>query len=100
MDFYVSMSEREGLPFSVLDAIDCGCFLLISPVPGHLSFRDLEGVKFISSGNDLISFFNFLNSENFRVLEFDRMQRLKICINKFSCEKIAIEIEGLIRARF
>ena len=97
MDFYVSMSEREGLPFSVLDAIDCGCFILISPVPGHLSFGGLEGVEFLSSGNDLINFLDLSNSANFCALEFDRLQRIKLCMDKFSCEKVAIEMESLVR---
>ncbi len=47
VDVLISMSKREGIPFSVLDGIDAGNYLLLSPVPGHLSFSNLDGVSFI-----------------------------------------------------
>ena len=41
---YISMSDREGVPFGVLDAIDAGLFVVLSSVPGHLIFSGLPGV--------------------------------------------------------
>ena len=49
VDFLISLSRREGLPFSALDGIDAGTHLILSPVPGHLSFKDVAGVTFVES---------------------------------------------------
>lgn len=41
---FISLSLREGLPFSVLEALHLSFFCILSPVPGHLCFEGIEGV--------------------------------------------------------
>lgn len=41
---FISLSVREGLPFSVLEALHLSFFCILSPVPGHLCFEGIEGV--------------------------------------------------------
>jgi len=93
-DFYVTMSLREGLPFSVLDAINAGLYLILSPVPGHLSFEGLPGVQFAKDG--LKSVFDEVSRKSDRMLNFDREKRLEICKNKFGQDRIVQQIAEMI----
>jgi glycosyltransferase involved in cell wall biosynthesis len=93
-DIYVSMSEREGLPFSVLDAIDAGLFLILSPVPGHLSFQGLPGVAF--AAGDLSGIFGQFFTDCETRLKFDRKLRLEICEKRFGQNAIIARIGELV----
>lgn len=37
-DFVVSMSNAEGYPMSILEAVSCGCYALLSDIPPHQEF--------------------------------------------------------------
>lgn len=41
-DFVVSMSNAEGYPMSILEAVSCGCYALLSDIPSHREFIDLN----------------------------------------------------------
>ena len=34
-DVFISLSKGEGLPIAVLEAMYCGCFLILSTIPPH-----------------------------------------------------------------
>lgn len=95
VDFLISLSRREGLPFSVLDGIEAGLHIVLSPVPGHLSFSDLPGVTFIDS-NRLGDFFEQVTRHPSQFLKFDRVQRLAECKLKFSQEAVVKKIKHLL----
>ena len=42
---FVSLSSREGMPFSVLEMLDAGVPCLLSAVPGHLDLKRISRVK-------------------------------------------------------
>ena len=44
---FISLSQREGLSFSVLEALYLGLVVLLSPVAGNLEFEGLDGVYFV-----------------------------------------------------
>ena len=46
-DVYISLSKREGLPFSVVEALALGCECILSDVPGHKAFKPLAGVTLV-----------------------------------------------------
>ncbi len=101
IDVYVSLSDREGLPFSVLDAVECGCFIVLSPVPGHLSFANFDGIHFVNSHFDLLSFFmNMPLIMSSKSWNFDRKKRLKSCEEIFGSKKISADIVKLIMPSF
>lgn len=37
-DYVVSMSNSEGYPMSILEAVSCGCYALLSDIPSHREF--------------------------------------------------------------
>lgn len=53
---YISGSKREGLPFSVLEALHSGLYCVLSDVPGHSEFLDYPGVAILGqvSSEDLL----------------------------------------------
>ncbi len=96
VDVLVSLSRREGLPFSVLDGINAGVHLLLSPVPGHLSFDGLQGITFVESAELGIFFERFLDNPS-QFLTFDRATRLTICNQKFGQEAIIKSIKIIFK---
>lgn len=98
VDVLISLSEREGLPFSVLDGIDSGVHIVLSPVPGHLSFAGLPGVTFVEPV-ELGNFFQQIPSNIDSMLVFDRAARLEICKEKFGQETIVKSIKSILSKR-
>jgi glycosyltransferase involved in cell wall biosynthesis len=92
VDVYVSLSDREGLPFAVLEAIEAGCVIVLSPVPGHLSFADLKGIIFDGS-KDLHVILEDLITDRAKYNNFDASDRLKICNARFGIESIVADIK-------
>jgi glycosyltransferase involved in cell wall biosynthesis len=95
VDIYVSLSEREGLPFSVLEAIEAGCFIVLSPVPGHLSFSDLSGIAFEGS-EDLQTILGAILADTTKYYNFDSAERLEICNARFGIQSIITVIKSKI----
>lgn len=50
---FVSLSEREGMPFSVLEMLDCGIPCILSRVAGHIDLAEIENVIIIKSNSRL-----------------------------------------------
>jgi len=48
---FVSLSAREGMPFSVLEMLDAGVPCILSRVPGHKEFAKFDSVCFIGKAN-------------------------------------------------
>lgn len=91
VDIFVSLSEREGLPFSVLEAIDAGCFLLLSDVPGHFSFAGLDGVDLINP-SEILESLNALIANPEKITEFNQVQRVLECEQKFGMGSVVNQI--------
>jgi glycosyltransferase involved in cell wall biosynthesis len=96
VDVLVSLSRREGLPFSVLDGIESGAHLVLSPVPGHLSFSGLSGVTFVEPA-ELGRFFEQIRSDPHKFLNFDRAARQSFCARKFGQDTIVESIKHLFK---
>ncbi len=88
VDTVVSMSRREGLPFAVLDAINCGCKLVLSDVPGHREFRHLEGVVLIDSEDALLGLFKEHRDRLRRLSLSIDIQRIQMAIDQFGYSRI------------
>jgi glycosyltransferase involved in cell wall biosynthesis len=95
VDIYVSLSDREGLPFAVLEAIEAGCIIVLSPVPGHLSFAGFKGIIFDES-KDLHMILEDLLTHPAEYYDFDVSDRLKICNTRFGIESIVADIKSKI----
>jgi glycosyltransferase involved in cell wall biosynthesis len=95
VDVLVSLSLREGLPFSVLDGVNAGVHLILSPVPGHLSFDGLPGVTFVEP-IQLGSLFDQIADNPKPFLIFDRSRRLSLCKQKYGQETITLSIKSIL----
>jgi glycosyltransferase involved in cell wall biosynthesis len=98
VDVLVSLSRREGLPFSILDGIDAGTYILLSPVAGHLAFAGLPGVTFVESSK-LDEFFQKNSKDIDFLLEFDRAARLEVCMKRFGQKAIVESIGKILNQR-
>ena len=91
----ISMSRREGLPFGVLDGIDSGCLVILSPVPGHLAFQALPGVLLVGAHGLANAISDILlRPENY--LCFDRLGRIETCRNLFGGSTIKQSIATIL----
>lgn len=52
-DFVISNSDSEGYPMSIIEAVSCGCYALLSNIPSH--------EEFISQNPKLASLLDFSN---------------------------------------
>ncbi|WP_180138628.1 glycosyltransferase family 4 protein [Acinetobacter sp. YH12043] len=52
-DFIISNSDSEGYPMSIIEAVSCGCYALLSDIPPHREFieKNLESSNLINSSN-------------------------------------------------
>jgi glycosyltransferase involved in cell wall biosynthesis len=91
IDILVSLSEREGLPFSVLEAIDAGCFLLLSAVPGHFPFASLAGVDLINP-NEVLGSLSTLIANPRKITNFNQKQRIQECEQRFGMSSVVNQI--------
>jgi glycosyltransferase involved in cell wall biosynthesis len=97
VDVVISLSRREGLPFSVLDGIVAGAHIVLTPVPGHLSFRDFEGITFVDP-SDLGRFFVSISENPKPFFMFDRDQRVATCEARFGQGAVTKSITSLLTA--
>lgn len=97
VDVLISLSRREGLPFAILDGVAAGAHLVLSPVPGHLSFDGLPGVTFVEP-RELGRLFEEISDNTASFLTFDRAARLAMCEQRFGHDAITASIKDLLTA--
>lgn len=77
-DFVVSMSNAEGYPMSILEAVSCGCYAFLSDIPSHREFIELN--------TNCADFIDNLSNVNFEQ-QYDmntKMLSAKIMANHYS----------------
>ena len=97
VDVLISMSEREGLPFAILDGVVSGAHLVLSPVPGHLAFSGLPGVTFVKPDNLSEIFHNF-SVNPLMVKKFDGLSRYIECKKRFGQTIIIEKIKMILNS--
>ncbi|MDA9010027.1 glycosyltransferase [bacterium] len=88
---YVSLSEREGMPFSVLEMLDVGIPCILSNVPGHSDLREIENVMLLKSLDELST----LNIAKLRSLP--RLRDNKI--DKYTHETLVLDMVSILKKR-
>ena len=87
-DVFISMSKGEGLPIAVLEAMYCGCFLILSNIPPHKEVSPpSERCIYVDSANekDVINSLNFV-SQNIEKLKGQRNTSKKYSIDSFGLD--------------
>lgn len=75
-DFVISNSTAEGYPMSIIEAVSCGCYALLSDIPSHR--------EFIKGNPDSANFIFQLHDANVETLNFS-----KEAISKLSAKAMA-----------
>jgi len=71
-EFLVSVSNFEGRPNVVIEAIACGCPLLLSDIPAHREFLSEETAFFVDKGN-----VEAIASEILKIIENPKLAKSK-----------------------
>ena len=90
---YVSASRREGLPFSVLEALGNGLTCFLSSVPGHKEFSHLPNVHLFRGAPQLVGLMSAADLSS-------QSPQDKPSIAKFSKNSVKAEIKGVYRLLF
>lgn len=97
VDTVISMSRREGLPFGILDAIDCGCNIILSNVPGHTDFEFLDRVTLVNDESELSDL--ILNKRTLLagLSIFDHIARRNKARDVYGIEMVVSEIKKILK---
>lgn len=95
VDFLISLSRREGLPFSALDGVASGAHLILSRVAGHLSFGEFAGVT-LTEPDQLGKVFHDIASGSTKFFDFDPIDRRRACDRRFGQATIVAVIKRLM----
>tara|TARA_B100000575_G_C23137452_1_gene661131 strand:- start:2270 stop:3361 length:1092 start_codon:yes stop_codon:yes gene_type:complete len=87
-DVFISVSKGEGLPIAVLEAMYCGCFLILSNIPPHIEISPpSERCIYVDSANEkeVINSLNYI-SQNIEKLKGQRNVSKKYSIDSFGLD--------------
>jgi len=88
---YVSASKREGMPFSVLEALDNQMFCILSKVPGHKDLAKFSKVRLFKDKNELIKAMVSIKNINESDKFFSEL-------NIYSKDSVKTEIKNIYKA--
>ncbi|MFX6101297.1 glycosyltransferase family 4 protein [Acinetobacter baumannii] len=57
-DFILSFSSAEGYPMSIIEAVSCGCYAILSPIPPHIEFIKNTNLGMLIGSNENFKFNN------------------------------------------
>jgi glycosyltransferase involved in cell wall biosynthesis len=94
-DLFISLSAFEGQPNAVLEAMACGCPLILSDIPAHRAFLDQQKATFVNPTNlpeivDAILFY-LQNPKRAREMAL----RAKSGVSTFSIRAVADKYENI-----
>lgn len=85
---FISLSYREGLPFSVLEALHFNHYCILSFVPGHKEFEIIPGLSFVDDNlnyNNLHRIINDWNNQSSTQKFISRKKYLSIYSQQSTC---------------
>jgi glycosyltransferase involved in cell wall biosynthesis len=74
-DVFVSISTFEGHPNTVLEALACGCRLVVSDIDAHRSFLDADVAEFVDPGD-----FGSVRAGLVKMLEMDEARAAAVSV--------------------
>lgn len=88
---YVSASKREGMPFSVLEALDNNMMCFLSRVPGHKDLANFTKVKLFKDSDELTKLMT-ASKHNINNLVTSKPQ-----LNIYSKESVKLQIKNIYK---
>ena len=94
-DLFISLSRYEGLPNAVLEAIACGCPLILSDIPSHRAFLSEEKAFFVdpARASNVAYAISVCLDDPERARQ--RAQKARTNISTFSAEYIADQYQKI-----
>jgi len=92
-DVFISLSKGEGLPIAVLEAMYCGCFLILSTIPPHKEISPpRERCLFVDTSNEK----EITNSLNYVTHEIVKLQGQRDMSKQHSIQNFGLDnmLEG------
>ena len=94
-DLFISLSNYEGLPNTVLEAIACDCPLILSDIPSHRDFLNDEKALFVDQGrvSDIAAAILSCLEDPARARQ--RAQKARADISSFSSASVAEQYQNI-----
>ena len=89
VDVFINLSEREGLPFSVVEALASGCRCILSNVPGNQEFRLYDEVILVKNENEFSNAVGYFSK--------NELNRTVPDLKRFSSRNVEREIVNYVR---
>ena len=92
-DVFISLSKGEGLPIAVLEAMYCGCFLILSTIPPHKEVSPpSDRCIFVDNDNEK----EIINSLNYVAKEIYKLKEQRDMSKEHSIERFGLNnmLEG------
>ena len=87
-DVFISLSRGEGLPIAVLEAMYCGCFMILSKIPPHNEVSPpSERCMYVDSANDK----EIINSLNYVASNIEKLNEQRDLSKKHSLECFGLD---------
>ena len=87
-DVFISLSKGEGLPIAVLEAMYCGCFMILSKIPPHNEVSPpSERCMYVDSANDK----EIINSLNYVASNIEKLNEQRDLSKKHSIECFGLD---------
>ena len=89
-DVFISLSKGEGLPIAVLEAMYCGCFLILSSIPPHKELSpSSERCIYVNEDNknEIINSLNYVANQIYKLKDQRGMSK-EHSIEKFGLNKM------------
>lgn len=92
---FVSLSEYEGCPNSVMEAMACECPLILSDIPAHHEILDNESALFTDRTNPHVVAASILNTLNFENISKGRAAKAKEKVYQWTVDIMAEQYEAI-----
>ena len=88
-DVFISVSKGEGLPIAVLEAMYCGCFLILSNIPPHIEISPpSERCIYVDSANEK----EVINSLNYISQNIEKLKGQRNISKDYSIDSFGLDI--------
>ncbi len=94
-DIFISSSNSEGMPNTVMEAISCNNILLLSTIPSHMNILSKGNIGYSFSINNLGSLENIINKVNQYKPEFNSNDIRNVAIENFDLKIMSKKYKNL-----
>jgi glycosyltransferase involved in cell wall biosynthesis len=94
-EFFILGSHKEGGPFSLIEAMACGCVPVVSKIPAHVAITNHGRCGYLFEAGNSNSLFNVLKGIQQEEIIKKRKETILFFKNELSHEAIAEKIKAI-----